>query len=153
MLESFEGAYKAIVENYDSDGEPLKTKEDLLRLLPLLVKAAQDEYNQWTQDVDGNDPELGGGGICQEIAGAMAGVLSNNGIECNTVSAQIGEQHVWVICKLTDGVYSVDISPYTYETGGGYNWKKIPNVIFSTEDISIHKDSSDPMEFDNMAGE
>lgn len=150
LLESFIDGYKVIIESHE---EISKTKEDLLRLLPLIVNAAQEEYNQWKQDSNGHDEEVGNGGICQEIAESIAGVLSNNGIESATVSAQIGEQHVWTICKLNDGVYSVDISPYTYETGGGYNWKKIPGVVFSVEDISIHKDTSDPTEFETMIGE
>ena len=153
LLESFTKGYKTIFENSDYNEESLKNKEDLLKLLPLFVNVAQEEYNQWNQDGSGIDEELGSGGICQEIAGAIAGVLSDNGIECSTVSAQVGEQHVWTICKLNDGVYSVDISPYTYETGGGYNWKKIPNVVFSVEDISIHRDTSDPSEFEDMIGD
>jgi len=33
----------------------------------------------------------------------------------------------------------VDIPPYTYETGGGYNWKKIPDVTFDASDIVFYR--------------
>lgn len=113
-----------------------------------LIKAAQKEYDEWEQNEEGYCDYLGYGGICQDIAEAMANVLSENGIECSTVSQQIGEQHVYVIAKTEDGVYEVDISPYTYESGGGYCWKKIPNVVFDQSDIIINRLSPDPEDFE-----
>ena len=62
-----------------------------------LVKAAQKEYDAWDPSGEDGDPELGFGGICQDVAEAMAGVLSTTGIDAATVSAQIGDQLVWVV--------------------------------------------------------
>lgn len=31
----------------------------------------------------------------------------------------------------------MDIPPRVYETGGGYSWKKIPDVVFKSDDIVI----------------
>lgn len=113
-----------------------------------LVKAAQKVYDEWEQNEEGYCDYLGYGGICQDIAEAMAEVLLNNNIECSTVSQQVGEQHVYVIAKIEDGVYEVDISPYTYESGGGYCWKKIPDVVFDESDIIIKRLSPDPEDFE-----
>lgn len=113
-----------------------------------LVKAAQKEYDEWEQNEEGYCDYLGYGGICQDIAEAMANVLSENEIECSTVSQQVGEQHVYVIAKTEDGVFEVDISPYTYEKGGGYCWKKIPNVVFDKSDIIINRLSPDPDDYE-----
>jgi len=108
---------------------------------------------EWEQDENGYCDMLGEGGICQDIANAMANVLMDNGIECSTVSQQSGEQHVYVVAKTEDGVYNVDISPYLYETGGGYCWKKIPDVEFDKTYVVIDRLSSDPNEFDDYVGD
>ena len=122
-------------------------------LKPLFVQAAQKEYDDWAQDEDGMDEVLGTGGICQDIAEKIASILSQHGFDCTTVSQQIGEQHVYVIAKTEDGVYEVDIPPYVYETGGGYNWRKIPNVKFDESCISVNRLSSDPEEFEQYGGD
>lgn len=144
---------KIIVEeirNLDYKGEQhMATENNLLNLKNELANAAQKIYNEWEQDEDGYCDMLGEGGICQDIADAMANVLSNNGIECATVSQHTGEQHVYVVAKIDDGVYNVDIPPHLYETGGGYCWKKIPNIEFDESYVVIDKLSSDPNEFDD----
>ena len=83
----------------------------------------------------------------------MVDVLSKNDIESTTVSQTIGEQHVYVVAKTEDGIYEVDIPPDVYETGGGYCWKKIPNVKFDEEDVLINRLSFDPDEFENYIGD
>lgn len=125
----------------------MKTVEELKALAPLFALAAQQEYNEWEQDEGGVDAVLGAGGLCQDIASALASVAWEHEFECTMVSAEIGEQHVWTVVQTEDGVYSVDISPYTYERGGGYTWKKIPNVKFAPDDIEIDMISSDPDDF------
>ena len=121
----------------------------LISLKKQLAQAAQIIYDEWEQDEDGNCDWLGQGGICQDIADAMANVLSNNGIECTKVSQLTGEQHVYVVAKIKDGVYNVDIPPYLYETGGGYCWKKIPDVEFDERYVIIDRLSSDPNDFED----
>jgi hypothetical protein len=110
---------------------------EIKQLVPKLIEAAQKVYDEWEQNEEGEDPELGYGGICQDIADEMAGVLNENGVEAGTVSATAGDQHVWVIAKLADGVYDIDIPPYLYESGSGYTWKKRPNVKFTKEMLAI----------------
>lgn len=124
-------------------------EENIKRLLPNLIQAAQKVYDEWDQDENGNCEWLGAGGICQDIADAICSVLSGAGIECSPVSQQIGEQHVYTVAKLNDGVFEIDIPPYVYETGGGYCWKKIQDVKFSASHFIINRLTSDPNEFDN----
>lgn len=121
--------------------------DTLFSLKSKLAHSAQKVYDEWEQDENGYCDILGEGGICQDIADAMADVLSNNGIECSTVSQSSGEQHVYVVARTEDGVYMVDIPPYLYETGGGYNWKKIPDVEFDERYIVIDGLTSDPDEY------
>jgi hypothetical protein len=125
----------------------------LLKLKSELADAAQKIYDEWEQDENGYCEMIGEGGICQDIADAMADVLINNGIECSTVSQQTGEQHVYVVAKTEDGVYNVDIPPYLYETGGGYCWKKIPDVEFDVRYVIIDRLSPDPNDFDEYIGD
>ena len=125
-----------------------QTDTDILfSLKSKLAHSAQEVYDEWEQDENGYCDMLGEGGICQDIADAMADVLSDNGIECSTVSQETGEQHVYVVAKTEDGVYNVDIPPYLYETGSGYCWKKIPDVEFDERYIVIDGLTSDPDEY------
>ena len=140
--------FKTWLENQ----EPIKSLQELNDIIPEIIQAAQQTYNAWTQNDDGIDEELGVGGICQDIAGEICGVLSNHGFDCTTVSQEIGEQHVYTIVKLDDGVYEIDIPPSVYETGGGYNWRKIPNVNFNKNHLIISKIDGDPESFDNYTG-
>ena len=120
-----------------------KSVNDIKGLIPLMVLAAQNEYDEWDQ----SDPEndwLNGGGICQEIAEAIAGVLNNHGIEVMTVDSNgMGEQHVWAIARVVEGIFGVDIDPSKYETGGGYTWKKRPGIKFDNRSIDIYEMDGD----------
>lgn len=136
---------------------PLERKLNSLR--SKFAKAAQKVYDQWEQDEKGYSCELGTGGICQDIAGAFCEVMGRRGIDCTTVSAQIGEQHVWAVAfqcpdirdisdlrRMPDydrsacEAYIVDLHPSYYESGGGYTWKKIPNVKIRPRDITIEQE-------------
>jgi len=76
------------------------TFEKLTTLKPMLAIKAQNVYDEWEQDEQDCVEELGYGGICQDIAEAMASLLNEEGIEAVTVSNHIGEQHVYVVCKI-----------------------------------------------------
>lgn len=141
---------KLFTEWLNENQEPLKSFEDLKNLVPQIIQAAQQAYDEWEQNEDGHDPELGAGGICQDIATNIAEVLESNGIDSSTVSAQIGDQHVWTIAKLNDGIYNVDIAPQVYEIGSGYNWKKRPNVKFIPDHIHFEKIDNDPNRFEEF---
>lgn len=113
--------------------------EKLHELRPLLAKAAQEEYDAWDQsDEEYGDPDLGFGGLCQNVADAIGNVLTEHGIDSQTRDNNgVGEQHVWVTANDDTHAYDVDIHPSHYETGGGYNWKKIPGVQFTPDHIDI----------------
>lgn len=126
-------------------------------LKPQLAAAAQKVYDAWdASDEEYGDWQVGAGGICHLIADAMLGVIYDNipDIKATTISSTY-EVHVYVIAGRTtvneDGeteedYYSVDIRPYNYETGGGYNWKKIPDVTFTPDMVEI--DWAEPLELD-----
>ena len=126
----------------DEYGEFPAHTSDIVKeeLAPYIVEAAQKEYDKWDEeDVD----TYANGGICHYIAEKIADLLSNKGINAFTVSSNF-EQHVYVVAQFADGVYSVDIPHQYYETGGGFSWKKLPDVEFSPEDISMYHISGDP---------
>lgn len=141
---------KRFTEWLNENQEPLKSFQDLKALVPKIIEAAQQAYDEWEQDEDGQDPELGAGGICQDIASKIAEVLEQHGIDASTVSAHIGDQHVWTIAKVKEGIYKIDISPQVYEIGSGYNWKKRPNVTFVPDHIHFEKVHSDPNKFEEF---
>ena len=117
--------------------------------LQTLVDAAQKEYDTW----DENEDEYGGGGICHLLADRISDVLNEIGIESASVSQQCGEVHVYILAQVSEGVISIDINPYRYETGGGYDWKKIPDVKFDTGDIAMDVVSPDPNDFEQYTEE
>lgn len=136
---------------YAADDEyGLRSLSELKAILPNLASAAQKIYDNWIQD---EDDDLNGGGICHLIADAMCDEMNKIGIECATVSYSIGEVHVAAVAKLSDGVFTIDIPPPLYETGGGYTWQKRPDVKFDPSYISITKESSDPDEFETFTAD
>ncbi len=104
---------------------------------PKMVQAAQEIYNAWDEE----DFITGGGsGICDEISEAIGGVISLN-IENAEVreGGHDGDDHAWLIASRGNESYGIDIPYSIYEQGGGYNWTKIPGVIFSLDHIEIWK--------------
>ena len=93
---------------------------------------AQRVYDEWEEsDVD----TYAGGGICHLIAEALANACESNGIEAASVSST-QEQHVYVICRLADGIYALDIPYHLYEVGSMFSWKKIQDVHFTADFIT-----------------
>lgn len=131
----------------------LRRTASLRALRPQIAAAAQRVYSDWTQDDEGLDEELGAGGICHLIADEVVGLLTEQGFDAATVSAQVGEQHVWVVAQTDDGVYLVDIPPGVYESGSGYTWRKKPGVEFSGADVVIDRESADPDDFERFLEE
>ena len=128
----------------------LKTLSQLKAEIPKLLKAAQKQYDEWDQDEDGYDHEVGSGGIYHLIVDAMLDVL--NDFDATSLSLD-SEVHVIGIVKLEEGVFELDVPYSLYEKGGGYTWKKIPNVVFEPSDIVISRISSDPEDFDEYTKE
>lgn len=114
-----------------------------------LAARAQKVYNEWDADSDpeGGDPEVGFGGICHLIADEIVDELYQQGAQATPFHCNVGENHVFVIGQFTEGVYEIDIPPGTYESGGGYNWKKLPGVTIEPDDIVVERISSDPRDF------
>jgi hypothetical protein len=108
-------------------------------LAPKFAALAQEVYDAWDQ-IDGFDEELGEGGICHLIADKIADRLVSMGLEdVQSVQAAVGENHIYLIVSLEDGVYTIDIPPGVYETGGGYTWLKKQGVSFAADDVVILK--------------
>jgi len=102
-----------------------------------LAQAAQIVYDQWSQDTDGNDEELGAGGICDEIANMLIYVLNSHGIF--DIQTQYNEPHTYVIGKFKEGIFTIDIPYSVYESGYRYTWKKKPDVKFEATHIEIYQ--------------
>ena len=107
----------------------------LAQLRPQFAKAAQAVYDEWTPGDDGDD-EFGSGGICDAIANAIGDVLSSNGIDY-TEGGHDGDDHAYLVAYNDQEAYVVDIPYHVYESGGGYNWSRIPDVQFTPEDVVI----------------
>lgn len=114
---------------------------------PEIMARVQQEYDAWDQSGEYGDGDLGFGGICQNFAEIVAEILNMKGYETSTVSSTMGEQHVYAVTKMHDGVYEVDIPYWMYERGGGYNWTKIDGVRFSPNDLQITRLSPDPEQY------
>lgn len=104
-----------------------------------LALAAQKVYSEWEQDEEGYDEVYGSGGICDDIADAMCGVVNDkteygcftlyNEYDCHT--------SIYVYDIGSKKIYNVDIPPYVYEKGTAYTWKKIQDVTFDVNNIDI----------------
>jgi len=117
-----------------------------------LADAAQAVYDCWSQD-DSDDDDRGEGGICDLIAEAMVKVLHRHGLDAEAMVAQHGDVHVFVLCRLRDGVHSIDVAPDLYEKGSGSTWRKVPGVQFDEEDIIIELVDKDLDAFEEMTAE
>ncbi len=121
----------------------LKTLANARSLAPKIVKVAQKVYDEWDEDED----EYAGGGICHLIAEEIAAILDRAGVDCVTANDNF-VQHVFVVAKLKEGVFSVDIPYDIYETGSMFSWVKRPGVKFDKDDVEFFKISSNPDDFD-----
>ena len=132
-----------VLEDQDSN---LKSVALAKQNIKAILNAAQNVYDKWDEsEVD----TYAGGGICHIIADAICDVMSSIGVDATPVSCSY-EQHVYVAAKFAEGVYTIDIPYHIYETGGGFSWKKLPDVEFDQRDIVFYRVSSDPEEFDNF---
>lgn len=106
-----------------------RLSKELHDLRPLMAAAAQMVYEEWEQDEEGVDEELGSGGICDQVSQAIAEVISRNVSDVETFDGGAeGNDHAWTVAQADGEAYGIDIPPGVYETGGGYNWKRRKDV-------------------------
>lgn len=106
-----------------------------MALRPEMARRAQAIYDSWEQ---GEDDDLGGGGICDEVASAISDVLASSiaGVELEEYGHE-GDDHAAVMARLGPERYLVDIPYWVYESGGGYSWEKRPGVRLSPADVVV----------------
>lgn len=110
-------------------------EEQIKRLVPEIVSAAQHIYDEWE---GGNDPVYGSGGICDDISKAIGNLIVSRIPDADVFEGgQDGDDHAYVIAYKNGLSYIVDIPYSIYERGGGYNWSKIPGVKFIPRHVVI----------------
>jgi hypothetical protein len=146
---------------------PSELKAKLESLRPQFAAIAQKEYDAWDQsDEIYGDGEVGFGGICHLIAEAWGSMLAEIGINSQTFShsdqvhvsltvwgdteSREDDEETYPPTKKQIEIFDVDLNPYIYETGGGYTWKKIPDVTIDPSDISIYRQFIDQDDFEAM---
>jgi len=113
-----------------------KVEQELRSYAKDLATLAQQIYDEWDQDADGHSEELGTGGICDLISSAIGSYLSERGFDIQDGGHE-GDDHAWIYASKHGATFAVDIAPDTYEIGGGYSWRKRPNVVFDGNHIDI----------------
>ena len=116
-------------------------QEVISTLKPQLAQAAQSIYDAWEQDEEGFAEMYGGGGICDDIAKIMCDVIDKNTSFGSFYLYNEYDYHtsIYVYDNGTKECCNVDISPYYYEEGAAYTWKKIPEVEFISSMVSIRR--------------
>ena len=119
------------------------TPETEKMLRETFVEAAQTRYDYWEQNEEGLDPEIGSGGICSIIADEAVAHFLEAGYDAWPTGT---DEHCWVAIEVDGEVLEVDIPCSRYEIGAGYNWKKIPDVQFTVDDVLIWVSERDTVE-------
>ncbi len=105
------------------------------------ASSAKKLYDAWEQDDEGYSESYGSGGICDDIADAMVDIIHE---KTPYTAFRHYDEHachtsVYVYhCEEDNNIlFFVDISPYVYEKGGGYTWKKINDVEFDESVVDV----------------
>ncbi len=123
----------------------MQSRCDIDRLRPALAQAARAVYDDWERAEDGLSEDHGTGGICQDIATAMARILDEAGVETVEIFTEYDGGHVFLLACLEDGVFSVDVPAGIYEIGYGYVWRKREGVSIDADCVAIDR-VSDPID-------
>lgn len=123
---------------------------NLMNIRQQLAYASQSVYDNWEQDSQGVDEMYGAGGICDDIAEQIATTISDLTPYDTFTLYNEYDTHTsaYAFHIASKSLYKVDIPPYVYETGYGYNWNKKKNVIFNPAHFVI-----EPMEYDMFIDE
>ena len=153
-----------------SDGSSLAQRIEALK--PEIAKIGQKEYDEWAAAESREDFQdvYAGGGICHFIAEEIVSFLDKAipDAEAATVSSDF-EQHVYVVVRSNDSIpeYNeddesedetpfdmvvVDIHWSVYETGGGFTWKRIPDIEITADDVSVHSQSCTEQNWKYLTG-
>jgi hypothetical protein len=117
---------------------PSRFHQDLQALKSKLAEAAQKVYDEWEQDAEGVDEEVGIGGICDLICTSVGSVISEEIADVAILpGGQEGDDHAYVVAQKNGEAFGVDIPAGVYESGGGYNWRKKPGVKFRSDYVVI----------------
>ena len=130
-------------------------ENDLKALTSEFVDVAQKIYDDWDEHPD----VYFGGGICHLIADAFVEIIYKHHPHYTASTFTRDDiQHVETIVYNmdSDSLYDddlddeadietvmIDLSPYTYEQGGGFSWTKIPDVEFTNDDITFYRTFTD----------
>ena len=171
------GSISAVVPNESfllresADGSP-SLAQRIEALKPEIAKIGQKEYDEWAAAESREDfaDVYAGGGICHFIADEVAEFIDKAipGVEALAVSSDF-EQHVYVVVRSSDSVpeYNeddesedessfdmvvVDIHWSVYETGGGFTWKRIPDIEITADDVSVHSQSCTAQNWKYLTG-
>ena len=109
----FDSLVETILDRVMDAVESGSLKSKLIPLELEFVKAVQAELDEWQQDENGEDAELGFGGICQDLSDAICGVCIDHHIDCTTLCAEMGEQHCWAVAydENSEEACASDINP------------------------------------------
>ena len=157
------GDSRSIIRLANGEDEFLsgKMRADLARI----AQETYDEWEQNEEGWSDSFGEIGVGGICHIIADEIISYLNGAGYGSNFSACSVSDpyvQHVYVVAWVgykdedEDGeegpieesddeeedsmlynIYSIDIPYWTYESGGGFTWRKIPDVKFGEGDVEI----------------
>lgn len=118
----------------------MSLRSELLALRGRLAEAAQGVVDEWEQDAEGVDEELGTGGPCDRVADAMSLVISEAIPEADVEDGgQDGDDHAFLLVGRDGEVFVVDVPPEVYEVGGGYVWRKIPGARIEEADVVVER--------------
>lgn len=115
--------------------------KQLLSLRAQMAAAAQKVYDAWGQDAwDQDDEDFGSGGICDEVASEISGVIAIaiQDAEIDEYGHE-GDDHAALVVSRGKERYVVDIPASVYEHGGGYSWTKTPDVTITPDDVVVSK--------------
>lgn len=115
------------------------------------VRRVQAVYDAWEQDADGFDEMYGGGGICDDVAGALVDALQAAGFEAATLHYE-QDNHTVALAQMQGRTVEVDIPLHLYESGSWYSYKKKLGVRFTTAHITV-VDLGDLTLFDQLLEE
>ncbi len=110
----------------------------LLGLRSGIASESQLIYDAWDAGYDEfGDTQFGFGGICDDITRAIEEIVTTHTPFQAAEGGQEGSEHSFAVVKTPEGYFTIDVPYSLYETGGGMNWRKIPGVQFSENDVEI----------------